>query len=411
MRRVATFAVVLLFGLWHGAANAIDYVRVETVRGQVLQGRLVGNSVRDLYIEVPGSRTPVAVPRNEIRRFSVVQPERPATPVPAAPVARLPAADRAGALRISGANSMGVQLMPALLLDYGLEAGLVAAQEEVTTDPALRVFQLQAAESARRLRVQVSSRGSSNAFTDLLGGQADIGMSTRRASDAEARALQASGPAGGQRSDHEQVIGLGGVVIIVHRDNPLRTLSIAQLRELLSGAMSRWPAGGGSGLPVTVYALDRRSGEFDAVQERILGPGTKLAPQAKLFESHEDLADAVAADPSAIGFVGVAYARNARPLGLEQECGLSGNPTPFQLKTEEYPLSRRLYLYATGRASPLARDMMAYAGAAAIAFWSSGRKLPAPASCAAESSGLASSGSRLTKPLSCTTPCARAAPA
>ena len=304
------------------------------------------------------------MPRNEIRRFSVVQPERPATPVPAAPVARLPAADRAGALRISGANSMGVQLMPALLLDYGLEAGLVAAQEEVTTDPALRVFQLQAAESARRLRVQVSSRGSSNAFTDLLGGQADIGMSTRRASDAEARALQASGPAGGQRSDHEQVIGLGGVVIIVHRDNPLRTLSIAQLRELLSGAMSRWPAGGGSGLPVTVYALDRRSGEFDAVQERILGPGTKLAPQAKLFESHEDLADAVAADPSAIGFVGVAYARNARPLGLEQECGLGGNPTPFQLKTEEYPLSRRLYLYATGRASPLARDMMAYAGAA-----------------------------------------------
>jgi phosphate transport system substrate-binding protein len=365
MRRVAAFAAMMLLGLWSGAASAIDYVRVETIRGQVVQGRLVGNTVRDLLIDVPGSRAPVAVPRQEIRRFSVVGPERPPAPLPvagpAAPVTRLPGTDRVGALRISGANSMGVQLMPALLLDYGLEAGLVAAQEEVTTDPAVRVFQLQAAESARRLRVQVSSRGSSNAFADLLGGQADIGMSTRRASDVEARALQGNG----QRTDHEQVVGLGGVVIIVHRDNPLRTLSIAQLRELLSGAMSRWPSGGGgSGLPVTVYALDRRSGEFDAVQERVLGPGTKLAPQAKLFESHEDLADAVAADPSAIGFVGVAYARNARPLGLEQECGLSGDPTPFQLKTEEYPLSRRLYLYTSGRASPLARDMMAYAGAA-----------------------------------------------
>lgn len=171
-----------------------------------------------------------------------------------------------------------------------------------------------------------------------------------------------------QRADQEHVIGLSGVVVIVHRDNPLRMIPLAQLRELLSGAMPRWPVGSAlgalAGQPVSVYGLDRRSGEYDVVQDRVLGANGRLAGQARLFVSHEDLADAVAADPGAIGFVGAAYARNARVLRLEQECGLAGDADEFYLKTEEYPLSRRLYLYATGRASPLARDLVHYAESA-----------------------------------------------
>lgn len=359
LRRMAACAVVAVCGLWLGAATAAEIVRVDLVNGQVVQGRLVGNTARELVLELPGGTRTVNVLRAEIRRFSVVAVD--AKPQPAARAPRLPPAERTGTLRLSGANSMGAQLLPALLTDYGLEAGLTGVQEEVTTDPALRLFQLQGAESSRRLRVQVLSRGSSVAFTDLAGGQADIGMSTRRATEAEARTLQLAGAASLLRADNERVIGLSGVVAVVHRDNPMRAMSVSQLRDLLSGAVTRWPVVGGNGLPVTVYALDNRSGEYDAVQERILGAGTRLAPQAKLFESHEDLADAVAADPSAIGFVGAAYVRNTQGLRLEQDCGLGGDPNPFNFKTEEYPLSRRLYLYGAARISPVARDLLAYA--------------------------------------------------
>lgn len=354
----AALALVVLCGIWHGGARAADIVRVETLGGQVLQGRLIGNTARELVIEVPGSRLPVSVVRADIRRFSVVLPDR-ASPSPRA--GRLPPGERTGSLRLSGANSMGAQLLPELLVDYGLEATLTGVQEEITTDPGARLFQLQGAESTRRLRVQVLSHGSATAFSDLISGQADIGMSTRRATEAEARALQIAGTAAARRSDNEQVIGLSGVAIIVHRDNPIQAMPIAQLRALLSGAVTRWPVVGGNGLPVTVYALDQRSGEYDIVRDRILGPGARLAPQARLFESHEDLADAVAADPAAIGLVGMAYVRNTRALRLEQDCGIGGEPTAFNQKTEEYPLSRRLYLYTTSRPTPLARDLLTYA--------------------------------------------------
>lgn len=364
VRLLRGIAALLLCVLWYGAAYAVDIVRVETVGGQVLQGRLIANTARELVIEVPGSRLPVNVPRAEIRRFNVVPPQAQGAQAPGTSgqrVERLPAAERTGTLRIAGSASMAAALLPALLVDFGLEAGLSGAQEEVTTDPALRAFQLQGAESSRRLRAQLLSNGSAAAFADLAGGQADIAMSTRRATEAEARALQG---AGGPRTGNEHVIGLSGVAIIVHRDNPIRAMSVAQLREILAGANTRWPINGGNGLPITVYALERRDGEFDAVQDRILGPGVTMAPGAKVLASHEDLADAVAADPASIGFVGAAYVRNARALRLEQDCGTGGDPTAFNQITEEYPLSRRLYLYTAGRAAPLARDLIAYAGSA-----------------------------------------------
>ena len=202
MTRIAVLAVVLVCGLWHGAALAVDIVRVETVGGQVLQGRLVGNTARELVLEVPGSRLPVSVARTDIRRFSVIP--TPAQVQTGTRAERLAAAERTGLLRISGANSMGAKLLPALLVDFGLEVGLSGAQEEVTTESAARIFQLQGAESSRRLRVQVLSTGSASAFTDLVAGQADLGMSTRRATDAEARGLLALG---GQRPGNEHVIG------------------------------------------------------------------------------------------------------------------------------------------------------------------------------------------------------------
>lgn len=357
--RIAALAAALLCGFWHAPALAVDLVRVETLNGQVLQGRLLGNTARELLLEIPGIRQPVSVARADIRRFSVIAPQTPAPP--GARAERLAAAERTGALRISGSNSMGTKLLPALLVGFGLEAGLSGAQEEVTTDPAVRVFQLQGAESSRRLRVQLVSHGSASAFTDLAGGQADIGMSTRRATDAEARTMQL---VGGQRIGNEHVVGLSGVAIIVHSANPIQAMSIEQLRDILSGATTRWPVTGGNGLPVTIYALDRQDGEFSAIQDRILGPGVRIAPQARIFESHEDLADAVAADPSGVGFVGTAYVRNTRALRLEQDCGVGGDPTAFNQITEEYPLSRRLYLYTTVKAAPLARDLVAYADSA-----------------------------------------------
>jgi phosphate transport system substrate-binding protein len=73
-----------------------------------------------------------------------------------------------------------------------------------------------------------------------------------------------------------------------------------------------------------------------------------LSSTAKRTENHAEQSDWIAADPNGIGFTGVAYARNAKALNIETTCGLIIEPSTFSIKTEEYPLARRLYLYTNG---------------------------------------------------------------
>ncbi len=63
-------------------------------------------------------------------------------------------------------------------------------------------------------------------------------------------------------------------------------------------------------------------------------------------KSSEELSDSVARDPDGIGFAGFAYLRNTKALAIGNDCGLASLPTAFNVKTEEYPLARRLFLYA-----------------------------------------------------------------
>jgi phosphate transport system substrate-binding protein len=71
------------------------------------------------------------------------------------------------------------------------------------------------------------------------------------------------------------------------------------------------------------------------------------------------LSDAVTADRGAIGFLGLPYVNKNHVLVIQSSCGLSSAPTRYSIKTEEYPLARRLYLDTLGMpAEPVARELL-----------------------------------------------------
>jgi hypothetical protein len=74
--------------------------------------------------------------------------------------------------------------------------------------------------------------------------------------------------------------------------------------------------------------------------------GNKLIAAAKLMYPSDGLADKVAADAGGIGYAGFAYIRGAKALSIATDCGLTFPPSDFFVRTEEYPPSRRLFLYA-----------------------------------------------------------------
>jgi hypothetical protein len=122
-------------------------------------------------------------------------------------------------------------------------------------------------------------------------------------------------------------------------------VSLQQLQGIFSGALSDWSQVGGKPGKINVYARDSKSGTFDTFKTLVLDPGKqKVTGSAQGFESSEELSDSVTNDPSGIGFVGFAYLRNAKAISLVNECGMSFKPTTFNVKTEEYPLSRRPFV-------------------------------------------------------------------
>lgn len=354
--RVSKFALLISAAFcFHSAfAQAPSAVRVETTTGQTWEGKVISETEKEVILDSGSGQFPI--PRAVIKSMTAIS-AAPAAPPPAA----APAPVAAGLFRLHGSNTIGAQLGPDLATAFGKTRKMSQAHDEPGAKPDEKTVVMDAPESTQQLRAEIHAHGSGTAFTDMLAGKADIGMASRPVSSAEVEALKAAGFGDLTKPGNENVIAMDGITFLAHPTNTVKSLTLAQLHDLMSGAKTNWSEVGGPNLPIHVYSRDQKSGTFDLVKEKIL-TGAKLAPGTKVFESNEDLSDAVAADPSGLGFSGFAYIRNAKPIQIDGACGLApSSPEVFDVKAEEYPLSRRLFLYAGDKRSPLVDEFLAFA--------------------------------------------------
>jgi glucose/mannose transport system substrate-binding protein len=141
----------------------------------------------------------------------------------------------------------------------------------------------------------------------------------------------------------ESVLGLDGIAVVVHRNNPVNTLTKQQLEDIFGGKTTDWSQVGGTPGPIYLYAPDENSGTLDTFRSLVLG-NRPLSPRASRFENGAKLSDAVGADIYGIGFIGRSFERGTKALAIS-ESGRPLLPTTFNIVTRDYPLSRRLYLY------------------------------------------------------------------
>ncbi|MGC5702012.1 phosphate ABC transporter substrate-binding/OmpA family protein [Pseudomonas sp. NFXW11] len=253
------------------------------------------------------------------------------------------AAENAAVLRIQGSNTIGARLGPALVKGLMEQQGLHEVRiEDSGKDNEQRIVGQSA--QGRTVRVELSAHGSSTGFVALKNAQADLAAASRPIKDSELVELENLGDL--KSPDAEQVIAIDGLAIILHPHNPLNQLTTEQLARLFSGEARTWEELGGTGGPVHLYARDDRSGTYDTFKELVLGRrGKTLSPSAKRFESSEQLSDAVSQDPQGIGFIGLPYVRQAKAVAIVDGDSQPMLPLTSLIATEDYPLSRRLYLY------------------------------------------------------------------
>lgn len=257
-------------------------------------------------------------------------------------------------LRVHGSNTLGARLVPALAEAWLRAEGYERIERRV---PAENELYLEAVRGGERRRVEMAAHGSSTGFAALLEARADVAMSSRPVNDEELARSAGLGPL--DAPAQEAVVALDGVAVVVHPSNPLRHLSLPQVRAVFDGELRDWRELGAPAGPIVLHARDAKSGTFETFRHLVLG-GRSLRRDARRYEDSHALAAAVASDPLAIGFVGVSAVGEARALALA-ESGHALAPTAASVAVEDYALSRRLFLYTPQTATAAARDFVEFA--------------------------------------------------
>lgn len=201
--------------------------------------------------------------------------------------------------------------------------------------------------------IEVRGGGTRAGVAALLDGSADLCLASRELPPAEQELFTRQG-----LTLWRLEVGRDGVAIAVHASNPVRELSLEQLRGLLSGQLANWEAVGGPPRAVQVVSRETRSGTWEFLNEHVLAPA-HLVENAQLVGSSQAVAAAVAREPGAVGYLGLGPAHEARGLQLvalrATPDGPAVLPTPATISDGSYPLARPLWLYARGEPAGLAR--------------------------------------------------------
>ncbi|NRA24730.1 MAG: substrate-binding domain-containing protein [Oleispira sp.] len=258
---------------------------------------------------------------------------------------------------LQGSNTIGARLAPELVKAFLLAKGaaeviVVAGENESRINAKMGPRQVP-------VWVDIAAHGSGTGFDGLLKGSADIAAASRPAKPKEIKALAGFTDLTDERSEH--IIGIDGLAIIIHPQNPIQQLSVKQVALIFSGQINDWSQLGGRRGKINLYSRDDRSGTWDSFKRMVLGKNHTLDVAAKRFESNDNLSDEVSADIDGIGFVGLPSVRKAKLIAISDGFGKALKPNKLTIATEDYALSRRLYFYTHDESdNPYVREFIAF---------------------------------------------------
>jgi phosphate transport system substrate-binding protein len=191
--------------------------------------------------------------------------------------------------------------------------------------------------------ITIAGGGATKGIRSITSKQADIGGACRFRLDSSREEAGAS----------MIPVAWDALVVVVHKSNPVDSISLLQLRRLYQGKITNWSQLGGKNQPVDLLI---RKGKISGVgytlrQHLFEDPEVEFKSE-HVFPSSGPLEKTVEKDPNAIAVTGVASAhkRDFKILKLE---GL--DPTFENIRTGNYLLYRPLYM-VHNKNSPNSRE-------------------------------------------------------
>jgi len=235
-----------------------------------------------------------------------------------------------------------LKVMIILLSVLFMATGAWAKNLEIKGSTTVLPIAQKAAEAFMKVHpdvnVSVSGGGSGNGIKSIIDGTTDIADASRFIKDKEVKLAVEKGvypvPFG---------VAYDCIVPVVHLSNPIANLTIDQLKAIYQGKIKNWEELGGPDKKIVVISRDTSSGTYE-VWEKLIMKKERVYPGALLQASNGAVAQSVAKNSYAVGYVGLSYLnKGLKPLtvnGVEAsaENAMSGS----------YPVSRVLYMFTKG---------------------------------------------------------------
>ena len=179
-----------------------------------------------------------------------------------------------------------------------------------------------------RITVDVQGGGSSAGIQACMNRTVDIGMSSRELK-------------GDEKVLKEIIICHDGIAIVVHPQNPIKDITLEQMRAIYGGKLRNWKQLGWIDRNIDAVTREEGSGTRGAFEELVMGK-TDIHDSTMVQDSNGSVKEVVATDPYAIGFISLGVV-DAKVKALSVD-GVA--PTVENIKTGKYRMVRP-FLYLT----------------------------------------------------------------
>jgi len=252
------------------------------------------------------------------------------------------------------------------LVVVGLAVGLVGCSkkgfqdENVITnsgsDTMVNLAQMWAEEYQKvkpEVSVEVGGGGSGVGIRDLMQGIVQVANASRAMKDSEkAQTKQNTG-----KEPKEWIVGYDALAVYVHKDNPIQSLSLAQLAQIYAegGSTDKWSqinidiTSKGANDEIVRISRQNSSGTYFYFRENVLN-NKDYKSGSRDMSGSKDVVELVGKTKGAIGYSGMGYAtEDVKFVKLAKADGKPAyEPSLKNVAEGNYPLARPLRMYTLG---------------------------------------------------------------
>ena len=192
--------------------------------------------------------------------------------------------------------------------------------------------------------IQVSGGGSGTGIAALLNGTTDICEASRDMKDKEYELAKRS-----NKDIYRISVALDGIAVFLHEENPVKNLTVAQLKGIYTGAVTNWKEVGGQDATIILYGRENNSGTYAFFKEHVLD-GEDYADRTQTLPGTAAVVNAVSKDINGIGYGGLAWARGVKFAAVKKvDTSVAVEPSVETVTDGTYPISRQLYWFFNGK--------------------------------------------------------------